>query len=69
MSGTFECANCHAVYPKTRPDQECWDELLDSIPAENLAGEEILTVCDDCYQGVMARVRAEAPHLLREEYR
>lgn len=69
MSGTYTCANCGETYEKTRPDSECWDELIETIPAELLKDEEIVTICDDCYQPLMARLRAEAPHLLREEAR
>jgi hypothetical protein len=65
----YECANCGAVYPKTRPDSECWDELIDNFPPEQIEGEEIVTICDDCYQLLMARIRAEAPELLREDAR
>lgn len=66
---TYQCANCGDIHDKTRSDAECWDEMLDNFPAQDLYGEEIAVVCDDCYQAIMARVRAEAPELLREQAR
>lgn len=65
----FECARCHETFYGKRSAQECWDELLDTVSAQHLEGEEFFYVCDPCYQFVMARVRAEAPEILREEYR
>lgn len=62
----YACANCGQEYEKTRTDEECWNELIDTMKPEVLKDEEIVVICDDCYQLLMARVREEAPEMLRE---
>ncbi len=62
----FTCDVCGGRFTKERSDEECWDEALDLYPADQIAREGVGTVCDDCYQQVIAWAMANAPELLRE---
>ena len=64
--GTYECANCHGVFDRADGeewnDSKAWDEYLDTyVNHDGL----VVIICDDCYQAINARIRAEAPELLR----
>lgn len=68
----FTCANCHDTFKRGWSDAEAMDEMLDTFPPEHFAedpSDPIERVCDDCYESIMARIRTEAPHLLRPEAR
>ena len=64
MSETFTCDNCGATHEKGWSDAEAAAEAEGNFPGMNISDPaEAALVCDDCYQHIMGRVRAEAPEL------
>lgn len=56
MNSTFTCADCGGVFDMAWSDEEARAESKEQwgdIPSDDLA-----VVCDDCYQALMANVRA-----------
>lgn len=64
---TFTCANCGKTFDRGWSDEEAAAEAEALLPGINPA--ERVAVCDDCYETILARVRAEAPHLLGPGWR
>lgn len=68
LTGTgepFECAVCHDTFIKERSDQEARAEMEGTwqpLPGDDDPG----TVCNPCFQEVMAWARSQAPEVLRE---
>jgi DNA-directed RNA polymerase subunit RPC12/RpoP len=70
MSETFTCENCGKTFPKGWTDEEAAaeaEELFPGLDASDPA--EAGVVCDECYERIMARVRAEAPELIGPGWR
>ena len=67
---TFTCDNCGDVFDKVWSDEEAAAEAEELFPGIDVTDPaETGIVCDDCYQHIMARVRAEAPELTGEGWR
>jgi hypothetical protein len=67
MTGTgesYECAVCHGTFTKTRSDEEAEAERRE-IWVEPFGDDEEGTICDDCFQRVMAWAESEHPEYLR----
>lgn len=67
MSGTgesYECAVCHGVFLKTRSDEEALAEMRETWQPTS-DDDDLGTVCDDCFQQVMAWAQTQAPEVLR----
>ncbi len=60
----YVCADCGGSFKKGRSDEECAAEAAALIPAEQFEESGPVTVCDDCFKGIMGRVQIEAPELL-----
>jgi hypothetical protein len=70
MSDTFTCDNCGGTFGKMRPDEEAEAEAQELFPGIDVTDpEESGVVCDDCFDHIMGRVRAEAPELIGEGWR
>lgn len=68
----FTCARCGGEFESDWTRAEAVDEMLDTMAPEHWAehpGEPLEVVCDDCYDHILGRIRAEAPELLRPEAR
>jgi hypothetical protein len=66
------CASCGETFESEWSKYDAMDEYLDTFTAEHIAdvaGDKMEVICDDCYDLIMARIRAEAPELLRPEAR
>lgn len=61
----FECASCHGVFIQTRGTDEALAEMAATWQPPHDGGDDLGIICEDCFQGLIARVRAEAPELLR----
>lgn len=61
---SYECAVCHGRFGKTRSDEEAEAERR-ATWAEPYEDDEGGTVCDDCFQRIMAWAEAEHPEYLR----
>ena len=69
-SETFTCESCGDTLPKGWSDAEAAAEAEELFPGINVTDPaESGVVCDDCYQHIMARARAEAPELIGEGWR
>ena len=69
-SETFTCEACGKTFPKGWSDEEAAAEAEELFPGIDPGDPaEAGTVCDDCYQQIMARARAEAPELIGEGWR
>ena len=70
MSGTGEsytCERCGGTFKKGWSDEEAIAEATALFPAGHIAApEDQATVCDPCFQEIMAWAEANAPDLLRE---
>ena len=70
MSETFTCESCGRTFPKGWSDEEAAAEAEELFPGINPGDPaEAGTVCDDCFQRIMARARAEAPELIGPGWR
>jgi hypothetical protein len=66
MGGTgepYECAVCHGTFTKSRSDEEALAEMESTWRPDG--DGELATVCDDCFQRVMAWAESDAPGTLR----
>jgi hypothetical protein len=50
MSELYECAMCHRVFEKTRPEMEAIAEMESYFGPVPESEREI--ICDDCYQKI-----------------
>lgn len=57
----YECWLCRGVFVKTRSDEEATAEMRATWNETSDPG----TVCDDCFQQVMAWAQQEHPEFLR----
>lgn len=62
---TYQCGACGGTFIRGRPDAEAITEMRQTWQPHE-GDDELATVCDDCFQLLLARVRAEAPWLLRD---
>ena len=70
MSGTFTCDNCGKTFDSDWSDEEAAAEAQENFPGIDISDrDEAGVVCDDCYQHIMGRVRAEAPELIGPGWR
>ena len=70
MSETFTCESCGKTLEKGWTDEEAAAEAEGLFPGIDLSDPaEAGTVCDACFQHIMARARAEAPELIGEGWR
>ncbi len=64
VTETFTCASCGGTHEKGWSDEEAAAEAQQNFPGIDVSDPaEAGIVCDDCYQRLMDRVRAEAPEL------
>jgi hypothetical protein len=69
-AGTFTCDNCGGTFGKVRPDEEAEAEAQELFPGIDTSDpEEAGIVCDDCFNHIMGRARAEAPELIGPGWR
>ena len=69
-SDTFTCANCGETHEKGWSDEEATAEAQENFPGIDVSDPgEAGVVCDDCYQHIMARARAEAPEMIGPGWR
>ena len=67
---TFTCDSCGETFDKTWSDEEAAAEAQELFPGIDASDpEEAGTVCDDCFNHIMGRVREEAPELIGEGWR
>jgi len=65
MTDTFTCANCGDTHEKGWSDEEAAAEAQENFPGIDTTDPvEAPVVCDDCYNRIMGRARAEAPELI-----
>jgi hypothetical protein len=70
MSGTYTCDSCRKTFESEWTDEEAAAEAEDLFPGMDITNRaEARVVCDDCFQHIMGRVHAEAPHLFGEGWR
>lgn len=65
----FTCANCGVTLMSEWSSDDAMQEYLETFTDEHVmahSAEQMETICDDCYDRIMARIRAEAPKLLRD---
>jgi len=48
----FTCSRCGGTYPQAWTDAEAWEEYKQTFGDSD---KETETVCDDCYQWLMAK--------------
>lgn len=70
----FACASCGLEDESEWSPQDAMNEYLSTFAPEHVAervaaNDTMETICDECYQMIMARIREEAPELLRPEAR
>ena len=67
---TFTCARCGETHDKGWSDAEAAAEAEGNFPGIDVTDpDEAGVVCDDCYQYIMGRARAEAPELIGPGWR
>jgi hypothetical protein len=54
----FLCENCGGTFQKAWSDLERQAEYEENFTAEQRAGQETVTVCDDCYRELMKKYEA-----------
>lgn len=54
MADSYTCANCGGVFIKGQSDEEARAEYEAIMPNAAERGDEEDTVCDPCYQQIMA---------------
>lgn len=67
MTGTgepYRCEVCHGTFTKTRSDEEAEVERR-ATWVEPFGDDEGGTICDDCFQQVMAWAQSQHPGYLR----
>lgn len=70
VSETFTCDNCGETFDKTWSDAEAAAEAQELFPGIDISNpDEAGVVCDDCFEHIMGRVRAEAPELIGPGWR
>lgn len=70
MSETFTCESCRGTFDKGWSDEEAAAEAQENFPGIDISdADEAGVVCDDCYQHIMGRARAEAPELIGPGWR
>ena len=70
MSGTYTCASCGETFESGWSDEEAAAEAQENFPGIDVSDPaEAGVVCDDCYEHIMARARAEAPELIGPGWR
>jgi hypothetical protein len=57
MGNTFTCANCGGTFEKGRTDEEAMTESKSLFG--DISDNEIEVVCDDCFEKMRNRERAE----------
>lgn len=69
-SETFTCDNCGVTREKGWTDEEAAAEAAGLFPGLDVTDPaEAGIVCEDCFQHIMGRARAEAPHLIGKGWR
>lgn len=69
-SDTFTCDNCGKTFESDWSDEDAAAEAQENFPGIDVTDpDEAGLVCDDCYQEIMARARAEAPELIGPGWR
>ena len=69
-AGTFTCEDCGETFGKEWSDEEAAAEAQGLFPGIDVTDpDEAGVVCDDCFNRIMARARAEAPELIGEGWR
>ena len=67
---TFTCARCGETHDKGWSDAEAAAEAEGNFPGIDVTDpDEAGVVCDDCYEYLMGRARAEAPDLIGPGWR
>lgn len=70
MGKTYTCDNCSKTFDSDWSDDEAAAEAQENFPGIDVTNPaEAGLVCDDCYQSIMARARAEAPELIGPGWR
>lgn len=65
MSGVgdeYQCARCGGTFEKGWSDEEAMDEMLDTWQGQS---GDVVVICDDCFEQVMAWAKANHPEFLR----
>lgn len=57
--GTFTCANCGRVLPKTAPEEEVRAEYEANMPSAVGRGDEEDLVCTPCYAAILRWAKRE----------
>ena len=68
MSGEgdeYRCAACGGAFIKVRSDEETAAEMK-ALVKPHPGDDDLVTVCDDCWQRLMGRMAREAPWLLQD---
>ncbi len=67
---TFTCDNCGKTFDSDWSDEEAAAEAQENFPGLDITDpDESGVVCDDCYQRIMSRARAEAPEAIGWRWR
>ena len=70
MSGTWICDSCGKTFESGWSDEEANAEAQENFPGIDTGNrDEAGVVCDDCYDYIMGRVKAEAPESLGPGWR
>ncbi len=55
----YQCAMCGNIYEKGWADEEAEKECVETFGTEMAHGDDLATVCDDCYQLVWPKKHPE----------
>lgn len=70
MSKTYTCDSCGKTFESGWSDEEAAAETQANFPGIDITDrDEAGVVCEDCYEHIMARARAEAPELIGPGWR
>jgi hypothetical protein len=62
----YKCAICGNVYEKAYSDEEAMEECVELFG--EMSGDDLLVVCDDCFEGIDPRDHKEELEKSKREY-